>query len=85
MIVQHQSEARKRPSITALTTMWADQNICEDAGFRSRGRGGCVGQLHRGGRPFVGGRGANRGAETGSGGVCAANRPKLGLWRRGDG
>jgi hypothetical protein len=27
MIVQHQSEARKRPSITALTTMWADQNI----------------------------------------------------------
>jgi hypothetical protein len=27
MIVQHQSEARKRPSITAFTTMWADQNI----------------------------------------------------------
>ena len=27
MIVQHQSEAMKRPSITALTTMWADQNI----------------------------------------------------------
>ena len=27
MIVQHQSEARNRPSITALTTMWADQNI----------------------------------------------------------
>src|SRR6185437_9994639 len=27
MIVQHQSEARKRPSITAFTTIWADQNI----------------------------------------------------------
>src|SRR5271165_6050310 len=27
IIVQHQSEARKRPSITALTTIWADQNI----------------------------------------------------------
>ena len=27
MIVQHHREARKRPSITALTTMWADQNI----------------------------------------------------------
>src|ERR1700744_2648386 len=27
MIVQHQSEARKRPSIPAFTTMWADQNI----------------------------------------------------------
>src|SRR5271157_1715250 len=27
IIVQHQSEARKSPSITALTTMWADQNI----------------------------------------------------------
>src|SRR5438876_7162891 len=27
MIVQHQSDARNRPSITALTTIWADQNI----------------------------------------------------------
>src|SRR5271170_2471718 len=27
MIVQHHSEARNKPSITALTTMWADQNI----------------------------------------------------------
>src|SRR5271166_308072 len=27
MIVQHQSDARKRPSITALATMWADQNM----------------------------------------------------------
>ncbi len=27
MIVQHHSEARNSPSITALTTMWADQNI----------------------------------------------------------
>ena len=29
MIVQHQSEARKRPSITAFTTIWADQNIAK--------------------------------------------------------
>src|SRR5208282_781467 len=27
MIVQHHRDARKRPSITALTTMWEDQNM----------------------------------------------------------
>src|ERR1700761_7930678 len=79
MIVQHHREERKRPSITAFTTIWADQNIAKmlvsgvaaaaatSAGFI--GIGDLV--LAAGARTTA--------AETGSAGSCAANRPKLGL------
>src|SRR5579871_2773771 len=78
IIVQHQSEARNSPSITALTTIWADQNISKmlvsgDAAAAATSAG------------FIGGGNLLLGGDTAGkrerGGVCAANRPKLGLLR----
>ena len=80
MIVQHHSEARNRPSITALTTIWADQNISKmlvsGVAAAAATSAGFIG----GGNLLLGGR--NRAATAGKrdrAGVCAANRPKLGL------
>src|SRR5690348_14793327 len=79
MIVQHQSEAKKRPSITTLTTMWADQNISKmlvsggAAAATSAGFIG-IGDLLLAAKPR-----ARRRRHENRGGVCAANRPKLGL------
>ena len=67
MIVQHQSEARKRPSITALTTMWADQNISKmlvsGVAAAAATSAGFIG----GGNLMLGGGTAGHGAKTGAG------------------
>ena len=80
MIAQHQSEARNRPSITALTTIWADQNIdrmlVSGVAAAAATSAGFMGVLE----PLLAGMAAQRdGGRWSRRGVCIPNRPKLGL------
>src|SRR5580658_4543613 len=87
MIVQHQSEARKRPSITALTTMWADQNICRmlESGVAAAAAtsAGFMGVLE----PLLAGRAARREAADsviGAGSAFQIGRNLGRVWRGHD-
>src|SRR5579863_5796583 len=79
MIVQHHSEATKRPSITALTMMWADQNMSRMLVSGGAAAAMSAGLIGAGDLLLAAEPRTMAARDKESAGVCAANRPKLGI------